>query len=176
MRFLLIAIGLAGLLFLFVVAVPSHQLTALPPSLEGAAGIPLSERAKDLLEQTKSAALQLVDRQRRWERISIYLGFAGLGLTALATLYAGWKSSESRAGKEEFLNKKIMAIGALTAFATLAAGSSDLVDRVGVKPVEGDVAALKKALTDVPAEIAAEPEAEASILDALEVTLAEHRP
>ena len=61
MRLLLVSIGLAGLAFLLVVALPnsSNRLASYPPAVEGAAGIPLSNRAEDLLKQTKSAALQL---------------------------------------------------------------------------------------------------------------------
>lgn len=176
MRVFFIAIGVIGVTFVLFIATPSYRLEEPPISVEAAAGAPLSQRAEELLARTKSDALVLVAQTRRWERVSIYLGFSGLMLTALATLYAGWKSQESRAGKEEFLNKKITGIGALTALATLAAAGGDLVDRVGVRPLATDVAALKKAMVDIPTALAVEPEAETSILDALEVTLAEHGP
>lgn len=176
MRFVFVLIGLTGLAFLVVVAIPSYQLTAYPPDFQGAAGIQLSEEAINLLAKTKANAHILVERQRRWQTLEIWLGFLGLGLTALATIIAGWKSRQSRLDKEEFLNKKITAIGLLTAIATLAAGTGDLVDKTGIKPLESDISALKKALIEVPAEIAADPATERGILDSLEITLAEHSP
>ena len=176
MRSVFVLIGLLGLAFLVMVAMPSYHLTAYPPDFQGAAGIQLSEEAIRLLAETKANALILVERQRRWQTLAIWLGFLGLGLTALATIIAGWRSRQSRLDKEEFLNKKITAIGALTAIATLVTGTGDLVDKTGVKPLENGISALKKALIEVPAEIAADPAAQRGILDSLKVTLAEHSP
>ena len=176
MRFVFVLIGLAGLLLLAAVSMPSYQLTAYPTDFKGAAGIQLSEEATTLLDKAKANALILVERQRRWQALAIWLGFLGLGLTALASIVAGWRSRQSRADKEEFLNKKVTAIGALTAVATLAMGAGDLIEKTGVKPLEGDISALKKAMMEVPAEIAADPAAERGILNALAVTLAEHSP
>jgi len=176
MRFAFVLIGLAGLLFLAVVAMPAYQLTAYPTDFKGAAGIQLSEKATTLLAKAKTNALILVERQRRWQTVAVWLGFLGLGLTALASIVAGWRSRQSRADKEEFLNKKVTAIGALTAVATLAMGAGDLVEKTGVKPLDGGISALRKAIMEVPAELAVNPAAERSILDALEITLAEHRP
>ena len=78
-------IGLAGFLFLVTIAMPSYQLTSYPQDYEGAAGIQLSEEARNLLSKAKASALTLVERQRRWQRVAIWLGFLGLGMTALAT-------------------------------------------------------------------------------------------
>ncbi|RVH05444.1 hypothetical protein CN217_25980 [Sinorhizobium meliloti] len=176
MRVAFVVVGLIGMAFLAFVAMPSYQLTAYPPDFEGAAGIQLSDEASRLLSQAKTNALILVERQRRWQMIAIWLGFLGLGLTALATIVAGWKSRQSRIGKEEFLNKKITIIGALTAMATLVTGTGDLVEKTGVKPLESDILALKRVLVQVPAEIAADPMAERGILDSLEITIREHSP
>ncbi|MFA1627621.1 hypothetical protein ACDY96_34325 [Rhizobium mongolense] len=176
MRLLFILIGLIGLAFLVVVEMPSYELTAYPSDFQGAAGIQLSEEATSLLTKTKATALSLVERQRRWQTIAVWLGFIGLALTAVATLVAGWKRRQSQLEKEEFLNKKIMAIGALTAIATLATGMGDFVEKTGEKALDGKISALKRALIEVPAEIAADPAAERGILASLEITLKENSP
>lgn len=176
MRFILFLIGLTGLIFLIVIQIPSYQLTTYPPDFEGAAGIQLSEEATNLLSEAKANAIILVERQRRWQRSAIWLGFLGLGLTALATIIAGWKSRLSKDRSEEFLNKKITAIGALAAVATLATGAGELIEKTMVEPQERHISALKRELIEVPAMLASDPADERSILDVLEITLAEHSP
>lgn len=176
MKRLFVGIGIAAFLYIGFVQIPSIELTSPPLEMEGFGGVSLSDEARVLLDRTKEQALALVERQNGWKRVSLAAGLLALGLTAAATIIAGTRRRESRADLEEFLNKKITSIGALTALATLASAGSDLTATALVDPLHGGIEALKAALVEVPAEIAADPTSERHVLAALEVTLAEYGP
>lgn len=175
MRWLFVTIGLAAFAFIALVQLPQFELTSPPLETEGFGGVELSSEARTLLDRVKSQALQLVERQNRWQSVALLSGLLALAATAAATVWAGFKHRESRTNREDFLNKKITGIGALTAIATLASAGSDITSTALVAPLDESIMVLKAALVEVPAEIAADPGAESSILDALEITLAEHR-
>jgi drug/metabolite transporter (DMT)-like permease len=175
MRYMILAIGVVGMIYVASKLLPgNYQLAAPLPDIEAASGAALSDAAKTLLGRAKATALDMINQQNYWRKIAFGLGLASLLCTALATLWAALRADQSRQNDQEFLNKKITRIGALTALATLATGGSDFLTAQLVDPLDGRITILQEALVTVPAELAADPAGESGILDNLELTLARY--
>lgn len=175
MRFLLVLIGILAFVYMAMVMAPSFQLTVPPPPTEGFGETVLSAEAEATLEWANGLALELVGRQNFWKRVALWSGSLALAATALATIWAGMRARESRRAKEEFLNRKITGIGALTALATLLNAGGDFATSARVKPLDASIETLRTALQRVPAEIAADPGSEKSILQGLEIVIEQSR-